>query len=39
MVTHDPRSAERAQRNIDIIDGQVISDHLCNPIKNSNTAA
>jgi putative ABC transport system ATP-binding protein len=39
MVTHDPRSAERAQRNIDIIDGQVISDHLCNSNQNCNTAA
>jgi putative ABC transport system ATP-binding protein len=26
MVTHDPRSAERADRNIDILDGQIISD-------------
>jgi putative ABC transport system ATP-binding protein len=26
MVTHDPRSAERADRNIDILDGQVVSD-------------
>ena len=26
MVTHDPRSAERAERNIDILDGQIISD-------------
>jgi len=28
MVTHDPRSAEKADRNIDILDGQIISDHL-----------
>ena len=26
MVTHDPRSAKKAQRNIEILDGQVISD-------------
>ena len=26
MVTHDPRSAERADRNIDVLDGQIISD-------------
>ncbi len=26
MVTHDPRSASRADRNIDILDGQVVSD-------------
>jgi putative ABC transport system ATP-binding protein len=26
MVTHDPRSAEKAHRNIAILDGQVISD-------------
>ncbi len=26
MVTHDPRSAQRADRNIDILDGQVVSD-------------
>ena len=26
MVTHDPRSAKRAERNIDILDGQIISD-------------
>ena len=29
MVTHDPRSAEKAQRNIDILDGQIVSDRLC----------
>jgi len=28
MVTHDPRSAERADRNIDVLDGQVVADHL-----------
>ena len=26
MVTHDPRSAQRADRNIDVLDGQVIAD-------------
>jgi len=26
MVTHDPRSAQRAKRNIDILDGQIVSD-------------
>ncbi|SFD52857.1 ABC transporter ATP-binding protein [Pseudoalteromonas denitrificans] len=26
MVTHDPRSAEQAHRNIEILDGQVVSD-------------
>jgi putative ABC transport system ATP-binding protein len=28
MVTHDPRSAARANRNIDILDGQVVSDQF-----------
>lgn len=28
MVTHDPRSAERAQRNIEVFDGKIISDTL-----------
>jgi putative ABC transport system ATP-binding protein len=27
MVTHDPRSAQRAQRGIELLDGQVIDDH------------
>ena len=27
MVTHDPISAQRAERNIDILDGQIVSDH------------
>ncbi|MBT1062440.1 ABC transporter ATP-binding protein [Bowmanella sp. Y26] len=27
MVTHDPRSASRAKRNIEIFDGKVVSDH------------
>jgi len=26
MVTHDPRSAQRAKRNLDILDGQIVSD-------------
>jgi len=26
MVTHDPRSAQRADRNIDILDGRVVAD-------------
>lgn len=26
MVTHDPRSAERSQRKIDLLDGRVVSD-------------
>ena len=26
MVTHDPRSAKRATRSIDILDGQIIAD-------------
>ncbi len=30
MVTHDPRSAKRADRNIDILDGKVISDQPSN---------
>lgn len=28
MVTHDPRSALRAQRNIDILDGRVVADTI-----------
>ena len=34
MVTHDPRSAERADRNIDILDGQIISDQSNSEHKN-----
>jgi putative ABC transport system ATP-binding protein len=30
MVTHDPRSAKRAQRNIEILDGQIVSDQFSN---------
>ncbi|WP_085297376.1 ABC transporter ATP-binding protein [Cognaticolwellia mytili] len=37
MVTHDPRSAERADRNIDILDGQIVSDKSTS--KNSVEAA
>jgi putative ABC transport system ATP-binding protein len=37
MVTHDPRSAERADRNIDILDGQIVSDHVVvNELKNKS---
>jgi len=36
MVTHDPRSAERADRNIDVLDGQVVSDQSS---KNESVAA
>lgn len=28
MVTHDPRSAEQANRNIEILDGHVVSDQV-----------
>ena len=38
MVTHDPRSAERAQRNIDILDGQVIADNQQNHHVNNDIA-
>jgi putative ABC transport system ATP-binding protein len=31
MVTHDPRSAEQADRTIEILDGQVVSDHIKPP--------
>lgn len=36
MVTHDPRSAQRADRNIDILDGQIIADK--NSAKHPATA-
>ena len=40
MVTHDPRSAQRASRNIDILDGQVISDNsLTKENKSNDTVA
>ncbi|MCW8878885.1 MAG: ABC transporter ATP-binding protein [Kangiellaceae bacterium] len=35
MVTHDPRSAERADRSIEVLDGQVIADQS----KQSRTVA
>jgi putative ABC transport system ATP-binding protein len=28
MVTHDPQQAERAQRNVHIVDGQVVDGRL-----------
>jgi len=37
MVTHDPRSAAKANRNIDILDGQIIADQQTSP--NNNQAA
>jgi putative ABC transport system ATP-binding protein len=37
MVTHDPRSAEQAQRNIDVLDGQIVSDQCTS--KSNNAAA
>lgn len=37
MVTHDPRSAEKADRNIDILDGQIVSDQQI--AKTNNEAA
>jgi putative ABC transport system ATP-binding protein len=38
MVTHDPRSAKRAQRNIDILDGQVVADQLQTQYENDTLA-
>jgi len=38
MVTHDPRSAKRADRNIDILDGQVVADQHTSQ-KNTNDIA
>lgn len=38
MVTHDPRSAKRAQRNIDILDGQVVADQLLEQHENNQLA-
>lgn len=32
MVTHDPRSASRAERTIDVLDGKVIADQRINKI-------
>jgi len=34
MVTHDPRSAERTERIIEVLDGQIVSDK--SNIKNKN---
>jgi putative ABC transport system ATP-binding protein len=39
MVTHDPRSAQRAGRNIDILDGQIVSDQSNIANNNKDTAA
>ena len=39
MVTHDPRSAERAVRNIDILDGQVVADKVISAVNDEETAA
>jgi len=36
MVTHDPRSAERTERIIEVLDGQIVSDK--SNIKNKNMA-
>ncbi len=36
MVTHDPRSAKRADRNIDVLDGQIIADQQ---VKQTNDTA
>lgn len=36
MVTHDPRSAQRAERQIDIFDGKIVSDQK---IKRNSAAA
>lgn len=35
MVTHDPRSAQRAERNIDVLDGQIVLDKKLNDEKES----
>lgn len=39
MVTHDPRSAKRAERNIDILDGQVVADQTNTPNNRKDSAA
>ena len=33
MVTHDPRSAERAKRQIEMFDGQIVADTKINNSK------
>jgi len=38
MVTHDPRSAKRAQRNIDILDGQVVADQMLSQCEDNELA-
>ncbi|PKI17665.1 ABC transporter ATP-binding protein [Colwellia sp. 12G3] len=38
MVTHDPRSAEQAERTIEILDGQVVADHVKAPATKIATA-
>ena len=37
MVTHDPRSAKRADRNIDVLDGRVVSDQKSNQAAKAET--
>ncbi|CAH9063845.1 Lipoprotein-releasing system ATP-binding protein LolD [Pseudoalteromonas holothuriae] len=39
MVTHDPRSAQRAQRNIEVLDGRIVSDHKSQPANADNAQA
>lgn len=36
MVTHDPRSAEKAERNIEILDGKIIKDGVMKKSSDSN---
>ena len=37
MVTHDPRSAEQADRNIEILDGQIVADHIKDSVTKTAT--
>jgi len=39
MVTHDPRSAERAQRTIQISDGKIVTDQNNTAIQTSELSA
>jgi len=39
MVTHDPRSANQAQRNIEILDGVIIADKLRQPTTSEEQVA
>jgi putative ABC transport system ATP-binding protein len=39
MVTHDPRSAQQAERTIEILDGQVVADHLTRPVTSVSNDA